>query len=361
MYKPDPSKSGNESDAVIGFIDSGAKFCFYAGLIGLIVSLSMLIYTAVAGGTSPDHLEQAKANINLFKQIGMFAGLLGGLGASWLFWGEETLGAALLIVGGGLYFGPQWMPIVLATNNNEVSNAAIAAVGESSVPLAIIGLLGISIDLFTRVKLRMNEGAKADQLKYGKGLREEKDTRNVFLGKCWQLPYCRKFVRERCPIYHARRTCWQERVGCMCEESVIQNAMEGKVIPSDVVAASKFIPRNSKYTPQQKAERCRQCVIYNEHQKHKYQISIPAMVGVLIAFFFAVKNPLTGLIDQFLINTERLTNRATFAGGSQGAEKATSAAAGVIPYAEIVLVCMFLILFAYCIRVLEYLIFKLKI
>ncbi len=361
MYKPDQGKSGNESEAVIGIIDTAAKFCFYGGILAVVASLAMLIITASQGGHNTANLAQAESNIATFKQVGMIGGLLLGLGASWLFWGEETLFALMLFVGGGLYFSPSWLPIILAGNSSQVSENALAAIGEASVPLAIIGVVGIAIDLFTRVKLRINEGSRADQLKYGKGLREEKDTKNVFLGKCWQLPYCRKFVRDRCPIYHSRRTCWQERVGCMCEEAVIQNAMEGKVIPSDVVAAAKFIPRNSRYTPQQKAERCRQCVIYNEHQKHKYQMSLPAMIGVLVALFFAVKNPMTAMIKQFLLDSEKLANQKAFIGASDNAARTTSVTGGVIPYAEIVLICIFLILFAYCIRILEYLIFKLKI
>src|SRR5262249_14119457 len=142
-----------------------------------------------------------------------------------------------------------------------------------------VGLGAVLFDVITRVRIRVREGARADQLKYGKGVKEEKDIRNVLLGRCWQLPYCRKFVRERCPIYHARRTCWKERVGCMCEESVIRNAMSGRVIPADAVAAAKFIPQNHKLTMEQKKERCRQCVIYLEHQKHKYKLAMPAAIG----------------------------------------------------------------------------------
>lgn len=360
MYRPDPSKSGSESDAVVGVIDSVAKFCFFGGILALLASIVMLVITATQSGASTEHLEQAQRNIDIFKQVGMLGGLALGLGASWLYWGEETLFALLLFVGGGLYFSPSWMPMILSADKTASMDAAVAALGEASVPLAIIGLVGIGIDMFLRVRLRIAEGARADQMKYGKGLREEKDTKNVFMGKCWQLPYCRKFVRERCPIYHSRRSCWSERVGCMCEEAVIQNAMEGKVIPSDAVAAAKFIPRNNKLTAQQKAQRCKQCVIYNEHQKHKYQLALPGMIGALIALFFAVKNPATLAIKQFLLDSEKLASTTTFKGGNEGAARATSVT-GVIPYADIVLVCLFLILFAYCIRILEYLIFKLKI
>jgi hypothetical protein len=224
-----------------------------------------------------------------------------------------------------------------------------------------MGVLTLLIDLFIRVRIRAQEGARAEQLKFGKGMKEERDIRNVFLGKCWQLPYCRKFVRERCPIYHARRTCWQERVGCMCEESVIQNAMEGKVIPSDVVAAAKFIPRNSKLTPGQKAERCRQCIIYNEHQKHKYQLALPLTALVLIGIYAALHNPLKGMVENMLYNADSQMGKISFDENRNPDSDVTSLKGGVIPYAEIILVAFFLIAFAYIVRVLEYMVFKLKV
>src|SRR5205823_3893098 len=127
---------------------------------------------------------------------------------------------------------------------------------------------------------------KKDTLKYGKGIKEEQNIRNTFMGKCWQLPYCRKFVRERCLIYHSRRTCWKERVGCMCEEEVIRNAMENRTIPKDAVAAAKYIPVNNRITMAQKRERCRQCVIFNEHLKHQYRLFLPVTVAAFALLSF---------------------------------------------------------------------------
>ena len=146
----------------------------------------------------------------------------------------------------------------------------------------------------------------------------------------------------------------------MCEESVIQNAMEGKVIPTDIVAASKYIPRNSKLTPGQKAERCRQCVIYNEHQKHKYQLALPMSALGLVSIYVAMRIPMKNALQVLLESMDRMTRSATF-GSSGSASDATSLSQGVIPYSEIILVALFLIIFAYVVRAIEYCFFRLKI
>jgi len=361
MSKPDQNLSRGMSDALGGVIDSIAKFLMVAGLAALVIGVGFLIYTATQSlGLSGDLRDQALRNIELFSKVAIVGGLCGALGVTWIMWGEETLGVILLLAGGAFYAAPYYMPGAFNISDNDISDKALVAVSNAGMIVGVIGVLVVLADLIIRVRIRVQEGARAEQLKFGKGIKEERDIRNVFLGKCWQLPYCRKFVRERCPIYHSRRTCWQERVGCMCDESVIQNAMEGKVIPSDVVAAAKFIPKNSKLTPGQKAERCRQCIIYNEHQKHKYQLALPLTGIVLIGIYAALHNPLKEMVDSMLVSADSAMGKASFQ-DRDVTNEVTSLKSGVIPYAEIILVAFFLIAFAYIVRVLEYLVFKVKV
>ncbi|MBI3721069.1 MAG: hypothetical protein HY248_00825 [Fimbriimonas ginsengisoli] len=171
----------------------------------------------------------------------------------------SLVGVALIVV-----LVPQYIPPLVGEPRNEIAINCYKVITTAGTVYAVFAALVLLIDIGIRARDRFVVGVKADQIKFGKGMVEEKDKQNVFMCKCWQLPYCRKFVRERCPIYHARRSCWRERVGCMCEEQVIRNAMEGKTIPKNVLAAAAFIPKNHKLTMAQKRNRCRQCVIYNE-------------------------------------------------------------------------------------------------
>ena len=363
MSKPNPSPHSTSS-AVEGFqlaVESLCKTLCWVGLVALAIGMGFLIYTfAVAGGsTGTVSAAQALTNIDLFKKI-----LLGGVlaivvGTTYLYWGEETLGVLQLVGAGLLYFAPLILPSVFGvTTPNETGAAALGAIQTSGMVAGGVGIIVLLADVASRIKLRSQQGARADALKYGKGLKEERDIQNVFLGKCWQLPFCRKFVRERCPIYHSRRTCWKEQVGCMCEEQVIRDAMENKVIPKDAIAAAQFIPRNNKLTSAQKFERCKQCVIYNEHQKHKYRAWLPAALIGFVALYILLRIPLLAMTNGIIEGIDRMIGKATFR-DSAGAARTIEHSG--IAFNEILLVCIMVIAFAYVLRLVEFLIFKLKV
>lgn len=364
------------SDAITGFFDNVARVLVWAGGLASVVGIGFLIYTYTQAGAGANAAQVAQ-NVQIFSQAALFGLLAISIGAGWLMWGEETVGPILLIVGLALVFCPSYLPGMLGGQPSEQGGKVMEALASAGYLPAIIGFLLICGHLFIVVRTRAVQGARADQMKYGQGIKEESDVRNVILGKCWQLPYCRKFVRERCPIYHSKKTCWKERVGCMCEESVIRNAMEGKVIPADVVAASKFIPQNHKLTAQQKFERCKQCVIYNEHQKHKYKLALPgAAVGVAAVYVFT-RDPAGAFIKDKLVFVDKTAKKVTFDPGEQKtpevdpktgktqaklvSEDVTGINNGFIPYHEILYFVFALVFLAYLVRLIEYVVFKLKV
>ncbi len=348
-------------DGLMNLLDGLARFLFYIGLLAGLIGVGFLIYTYMQSSNAP--ADKVLQNIQTFSKVGIIGMLAGALGAAWVFWGEETVGPLILIVAAAMYTAPFYMPAMAPTASAE-GEGAITAVAQSAYGPAAVAIFVIILEVTARLRLRAMQGAKAETMKYGRGLKEERDVRNVFLGKCWQLPYCRKFVRERCPIYHARRTCWKERVGCMCEESVIRNAMEGKVIPSDMVAAAKFIPKNSKLTPSQKAERCRQCVIYNEHQKHKYKLYVASAFGGIGATYILIREPAGEQIKKVLMRADSSLDDITLSQGEENTPdpeaKVTSIDQGVIPYHEIMLVVLAVVALAYAIRLIEWATFRMK-
>ncbi|BBO22953.1 MAG: hypothetical protein QY327_07415 [Fimbriimonadaceae bacterium] len=366
MSKPTPQPSPapiiDPKDAFVQFLDSVARFLFWAGTVATLISLGFLIYTFqtfMSGGAGLNQ-DLALSNIGLFKNI-LLAGVLAlSVGATFTFWGEEVLGFLQLLGAGALFFAPIYLPMVLAGGQTPtpVSAEALAAMQFAGGIFGLVAIAVTIIDIIQRIQLRSQQGARADQLKYGKGIKEEKDIQDVFMGKCWQLPFCRKFVRERCPIYHSRRTCWREQVGCMCEEQVIRDAMSGKVIPKDAVQAAKFIPINNKLTPSQKQERCRQCVIYNEHQKHKYKLILPVATAVFVGLYLLFRGPLLEMTSQLLVTIDRMIGRATFRSDANVAQQITDSG---MHFQEVLLICLSLIVFTYVLKLVEFLIFKLKV
>lgn len=349
------ASSGNRDlqDLFQEFLGGVAKFLVTVGGLAVAISIGLLVFSSMQVSSSPQLAADALRNANILKQILMVGTIAVAIGSSFLFWGEEILGAVQLILAGAMFFAPLYLDGMLG-NGGEVKSVALGAIQQAGSILGAVGLVVLVVDLAIRARERIKVGTKADQLKYGKQIKQEDDRQNVFMGKCWQLPFCRKFVREKCPIYHAKVTCWRERVGCMCEEQVIRNAMEGRPIPKDQVLAMQYIPRNNKLTEDQKKERCRQCVIYNEHQRHKYKLMLPSMVLGYIAIYALLREPLLQGTMVVVNNINRLVQAGTLGAVDTASQQPSG-------FMEFLLVCVFLIALSYSLKVLEFLVFRVKL
>ena len=361
------------SETVVTFLDTTARILVYGGGFVALLAVGLLLFTLIsASGAQPGFVAQ---NVGYAARPAVMSLLAVSIGVGWLMWGEEVAGPILVIIGLALLFAPAYVGFAVPANDIDKVKAVIDALSASGGSPVLIGLIMVVGDLAGRMRVRIQQGAKAEFMKYGQGVREERDTKNVFLGKCWQLPYCRKFVRERCPIYHSRRTCWKERVGCMCEESVIRNAMSDVKISKDAIKAATMIPRNLTLTPQQKKQRCNSCIIYNEHQKHKYKLSVPVVSGGVILLAVAFSDGATRAIQGGLRGIEKVGHDVTNLNGEPTKSTNTTelkapgdltttdvtGLQGKVPYAIIIYCTLVLVLIAYGIRTVEYLIFKYKI
>lgn len=358
-----PTPPGEHFDVEERFgsaLETAARVAFWGGLLATVAATGLLIFTyfTFGGSNPPPGIEQAVSNIELFQKL-LVAGVVAlSIGGGVLFWGEEIFGALQLMGAGLLFFMPILLPQIILGRNSAVGASAMDACQKGGAMLGLFSLVLLAAQVFLRVKERTRHGVRADFLKFGKGIKEERDVKNVFMGKCWQLPFCRKFVRERCPIYHSRRTCWRERVGCMCEEEVIRHAMENRTIPKDAVAAAKMIPKNNRLTAAEKFDRCRHCVIYNEHQKHKYSLALPILVAGFVGFYAMFRGPLLAMTDSILGSIDQIVGQATF-NRAQSIVKTMEKAP--LPFNELLLVCLLVIGLAYALKALEFVFFKLKI
>ncbi len=354
-------------DAFGGIVDQVAKVCLYGGIVAVLIGLAGLFmtYQAFAGGSPPAQEAQALTNIAMLSKVLIVGAITAIVGSTYAWWGEETLPVFQLLISAGVWASPFWVPAIAGSATNGATGVVNAvagpALGAMQLGGTVMGLLSICVliaDITVRVKQRAQQGARAESIRFGKGMKEERDVKNVIMGKCWQLPFCRKFVRESCPIYLTRRTCWKERVGCMCEEEVIRTAMKSKVFSKEAVANASVIPYNNKLTIEQKKERCRQCVIYNEHQKHKYKVALPVMIGGFVAIYIVMHGALMGIANNIISNIDRVVSNITFSKGGRVASDVTSSS---IPVQEFLMICILIVVLAYALKLLEYLIFKLKI
>src|SRR5205085_2474291 len=90
----------------------------------------------------------------------------------------------------------------------------------------------------------------------------------------------------------------------------------------------------------QKRERCRQCVIYNEHLKHKYRLMLPVTIGGFVLVYALFRIPLLGATGELINKFNQVVSGATYgaASGVQGS---------MIPFQEILLDCFMAVLLAF--------------
>jgi hypothetical protein len=337
------------------------------GAAGYLLYAALGLSSGSAGQFTQQDVERLQSALGTAGYV-LIAGLVVlSVGVLLLYLEEGATGPFLLLLAALLYWGvPMFVLMTTRTgagSSQALFDLALTKIRVSAIAVLTPAVLQIVYLLLSRARLRGTVGVRADQLKFGKGVKEEPEIVNRFLGKCWQLPYCRKFIRLRCPIYYSRRTCWRERVGCMCEEKVIRNAMEGTVrIPKDPQAAEQYIPYNKKLTAAEKAERCRACVIYNEHQRQKYRLMVPILLLLTVGPVVAWHDRCKVIVGDLLATVDGALSRFSIhAAGSGHSETLLQSFQGSPTAVEILLVSLIVIVLAYLLRIVEYALFRLKI
>lgn len=322
-----------------------------------------------------------------------------------VYYDSETLAYALVGVAAVLAYGFQFCfdKIISDSAHLLAGRAPNITLGEMKTMALIAGIPGMALvvyQILTRIAHKMS-GEDLINVTYGKDVKAQKQSSDpkdavpkAVLGafaKCWQLPFCREGIRRQCPIFHARTKCWKERVGCMCEENIIMLAMSGDEKPQPNVGLTKEsgfvpigdlitrsqtdtraqiptragpkgvrIPTNPHLTDLQKRERCRNCVIYNEHQRQKYQLlSAPATLLVPLIVFLEFDN-LKEMIRNAVQAIDKIVAHLTF-NAAGGGSAVSGQIAGSVPVETILIVCLALVAMTWMLRFLEYCTFKIKI
>ena len=324
-----------------------------------------------------------------------------------LYYDEESLPYALIALAVVLYYGvpfalEQAAPGQLAEWERTGNRGALGILQQfraAALMMAVPGGILLIRDLF----LRVTDAARRNKeefrtMQYGGAVKEEAPIRSAPIGllaKCWQLPFCREAVRKRCPIYHARTRCWRERVGCMCEENVIRHAMDALINKELVTLGPKpdavdfssgaaaqeeqtkelprraeappltpkkvKIPHNPNLPMAAKIERCRNCVIYNEHQRLKYQFFAPLFVIAVPALAYWNIDAIAGTLNHLLRKVDQVMANLTLTAepGPRGIVTSLTSTSQVAEY--VVIGSLVVIATTMVLRGLEYAIFKLKI
>ncbi len=284
-------------------------------------------------------------------------------------WGEESTGYILL--GGAAVLGLGVPFVYTLTGGQGAGNGATSvhvnmALARFIHAAYVPGAIGAGLAAFDIVK-RLVSGVKPktlekEKLTYGGEARAGIPKRTSLLAKCWEGPYCREFIRATCPIFLARKACWREKRGCYCEEDIVSAAAskvqgvqlemvptQRPLTPSSAAASAApviradqitvisgggaaHVPmenvggvggnsgtsfRRVQLTHRQKIERCKNCVIYNEHEREKYKIMMPAAVLATLVLCFVFASPLRHLVGSSFGLMDSVLSKISFSGTPQ--------------------------------------------
>lgn len=413
--------SGGAEKVTQWLLDASRKLMFLSGL-AVLVLVGYLVYGFTGGGLGQWESLTHDARVRI---IGNIQGAISYLNislavllltSSILYWAEEGLGYALVLLAAGLYYGvplgvEMGAPGLVTNWLTGRNTAALAVYNEARIAglvFAIPGIILVIIDLVNRVRYGSSrKKTQRSAMQFGAEVEEEEPIRPPLIGamaKCYQLPFCREFVRSHCPVFHLQKRCWRVRVGCMCEEQVIRTAMVGmaheaararSMVPDDnepvdmakrynlddplgaskpespfkplvaapppkVVGAEVKIPRNNSVSPAQKRERCRNCIIYNEHQRLKYQVVSPLVVLAIPALAVSQFSTMKSAMEVALRSADTVMSRLSLEQTARGIDIGQLASSNEI--ANIVLLgSLILMVLTWALHFTEHCIFQWKI
>jgi hypothetical protein len=383
-------------------------------IVALVALGGYLIYGLMSGGvgnwSSMDAAAQARIAANIQGTIFYFniALIVLLVTSVILYYDEESLGYVLVVLALMLYFGVPFLvdsQMAGSVQNWEATRNVpmLALYGEARIAALILILPGVGLAVYDIVR-RILEGGRGDRvdltaMQYGGGTKEIAPAGEALIGAmaaCWQLPFCRESLRVRCPIYHLKRKCWREGVGCMCEEMTIRQSlahifdkapktgnldfatgletapepMTESAVPTgprpDLIRIPEIkkeqvrIPRNPSMPSQAKRERCRNCIIYNEHQRQKYQLLAPLVVLGVPALAFWQFGTLLDHLKAFLQTADRVMANLSFDPNVRNVGLASATASSDVANV-IMIACLVIIATTMVLRWLEYAIFTLKV
>ncbi|MCE5323053.1 hypothetical protein LLG46_07035 [bacterium] len=278
---------------------------------------------------------------------------------------DEIVGQTLSVLGLLLYFGtPEALARFVHVQNARAASLALAIVNEFCIVGAICVLPGLVLVVRDGI-LRIWRGISVRRVlesRWGDEREREKKKKPKIYGNCWDMAYCRDFVRRVCPAFKKKRPCWRIKVGCYCDEHTILMAMasqgdgnesyEGILHSLGIDGQSK----QPKVSAKVKRIRCRRCGIYAEHQRQKYRLLSPMVFPAMIFAVYLLYGHIARYVSVALEKTDQFIGFLSYKSVASASYASDSHV-----LTNIAVVWLTIILISYTLRTLEYLIFDLQV
>jgi hypothetical protein len=298
-------------------------------VLAFMISLGYILYGLFSGKlrgvNDPSEVQRLVGNFTLMGQLLTLSSFLAALSLLIITFGEIAFAIVIGLVGAGLMFG---MPILIGSNLPQGSDFATPISNWcTNAGLVVLFLVGMRIvhAIVQQIGNATHKTEMQKEIEEASVAQKKKKAKRIGLwDPCWELPYCHDAVKEVCPAYKARKSCWRFGYGCNCDPGLIEQlirtggATKGKGTAKSTseqrTHAEAYVRSDLDADAPKARERtipCQKCAIFVEHQRQKFRIVNPvAIVGTLVGLAFLYK-PLTMLYSQIIQWAARLAARFT--------------------------------------------------
>ena len=355
---------------VLGLQIGGAAFA--------VVSVYLLwgIFTGSmsrAGALGGEDLRRILENIQIACNILVFSGVAMVVCGSVRFYLDEETGYVLMCAGTTLRWG---MPVLVGSTIQTLTiqtaslPAYVAAQYTFVGTVSLIAAAPFLILDFWRKARGAKRRAKRGALLVTKADDEEQLPKSRLCVFCWQMPYCRDYLRKFCQAYERRKSCWRIKSGCYCDEDMILRVMKRSTTSKVEGFDQRYAwleggGKGKQIGAAQKRQRCRECFIFTEHQKIKYRVMSPLTFPLTAALMWIYFRPLKSLLHNALQLTDKFAGRLSYLPKTHELNPLTAGWSDSATASNTVewlfLCCLALVLVTYLLRGLEYFIFDLNV
>jgi hypothetical protein len=296
-----------------------------AGTALFVICLAYLSYGVFSGsldarGADPRIL----ANLTLMGKGLTIGALVAAASFTLLMLEELAISALVGLIGLGLMFG---IPAVVHSHVHNATAAKVIDLWAANAGMAILAIVGLRI-VYEIVQQFRQAGERRDEEQE----REEAGPKKIkklprqgVWSACWKLPYCHDAVRELCPAYKARRSCWRYGYGCNCDPSLIESlirsgAMEtgkgARATAKDKRVAEAYVrsdlAADAPTMGRMRTIPCSKCPIYMDHQRQKFRIVNPIAIVATLAALGAAYLPLSQFYTAVITAIAKMASQLTY-------------------------------------------------
>jgi hypothetical protein len=362
--------SNDSRRQISSVLDTVAGIGLKLGAVMVGLSLAYLLYVIFGPKLSAMKSMKADEKDAFLQSVGWARamlrygsiGLVLGLCITYFY--EETIGLILTLVGGLVYFfSPSaFSSLTLGSlKQNLYFHAIVNDIATVGLICVVPGILLLVRDVIMRVVNRFSSQHDVPAHAVEEETTRKPPTPKPY-EKCWDMALCNERAKRFCRAWEKRKSCWQVKSGCLCDQEVIQKALlardrelAGGDSDAQTAQATDTRPK-VVLSGEQKKARCRACTIYMEHQRQKFRIASPTAIVLVALVYVLLYSRLAAVVYNVLKNMDRFMSFVTLRHGAD----ASFASQGSI-VTTLAMICLGVVLLSFTLRALEYLIFDLQI